>query len=52
MFASRKEKVTNIDPKVMVNYIFYFSFWTFVKLRQGSGKDRQGMALKAKRLKA
>ena len=24
----------------------------FVKLRQGSGKDRQGMALKAKGLKA
>ena len=25
---------------------------SFVKLRQGSGKDRQGMALKAKGLKA
>ena len=29
-----------------------FSFNVFVKLRQGSGKDRQGMALKAKGLKA
>ena len=30
-----------------------FSFFLiFVKLRQGSGKDRQGMALEAKGLKA
>ena len=28
------------------------NFKDFVKLRQGSGKDRQGMALKAKGLKA
>ena len=27
-------------------------FGVFVKLRRGSGKDRQGMALKAKGLKA
>ena len=29
-----------------------FAFLIFVKLRQGSGKDRQGMAVKAKGLKA
>ena len=29
-----------------------FVFLKIVKLRQGSGKDRQGMALKAKGLKA
>ena len=30
----------------------FSKFVNFVKLRQGSGKDRQGMALKVKGLKA
>ena len=30
----------------------FMNIVVFVKLRQGSGKDRQGMAVKAKGLKA
>ena len=33
-------------------YVTQSNYLIFVKLRQGSGKDRQGMALKAKGLKA
>ena len=32
--------------------VFTESIFIFVKLRQGSGKDRQGMVLKAKGFKA
>ena len=32
--------------------VWYGQWMAIVKLRQGSGKDRQGMALKAKGLKA
>ena len=34
------------------NIILWVWVWVFVKLRRGSGKDRQGMAPKAKGLKA
>ena len=34
------------------NYITHFDIYIIVKLRQGSGKDGQVMALKAKGLKA
>ena len=33
-------------------YSDFFVYIVVVKLRQGSGKDRQGMAVKAKGLKA
>ena len=32
--------------------VFLYHQYNFVKLRQGSGKDRQGMAVKVKGLKA
>ena len=35
-----------------INFPFLAANYFIVKLRQGSGKDRQGMALKAKGLKA
>ena len=47
--------------KIIQVYLYYYAISfgyiclimvPFVKLRQGSGKDRQGMALKAKGLKA
>ena len=40
----------NFSPSQFVIIVAFFQ--NFVKLRQGSGKDRQGMALKAKELNA
>ena len=37
---------------IILSVAFYTQIANFVKLRQGSGKDRQGMALRAKGLKA
>ena len=34
------------------SFTWFYSFSIIVKLRRGSGKDRQGMALKVKGLKA
>ena len=40
-----------LDIYLILLSVFYLEF-LIVKLRQGSGKDRQGMAVKAKGLKA
>ena len=39
----------SIETDAFTYHLYYI---IFVKLRQGSGKDRQGMAVKAKGLKA
>ena len=48
-------RIFNLDVvSGLVNQIMknFHSNFTVVKLRQGSGKDRQGMAVEAKGLKA
>ena len=40
------------DDSIVLYLHSYFTLYIIVKLRQGSGKDRQGMALKGKGLKA
>ena len=53
------KKIYKVQNKTRINaaydnvkYFFSCRKIFFVKLRQGSGKDRQGMAVKAKGLKA
>ena len=47
IYKMKSNKMTNVSLPCIYMCMFYI-----VKLRQGSGKDRQGMALKVKGLKA
>ena len=49
-----KTKMVSIKAVTSNSLRMYFYFYStkIVKLKQGSGKDRQGMAVKAKGLKA
>ena len=52
-FMDLQEKCEIIHGQFFVsNVLFLLGQFSIVKLRQGSGKDRQGMAVKAKGLKA
>ena len=52
--GARTRELRNRDTTAWLDIPFCFdtAFCIFVKLRRGSDKDRQGMALKAKGLKA